>query len=187
MNKKRVSNYIGAIITVLSFMFVSVGATYAAYVVFVLNNGAEVTLRTANVVTMFEAMNDIHGEDILPGYRDTLEFSITNVSKEENMYGDYTLLWEIKKNELCGDDFVYTLTGTSVRNGVNIPITNTNKLVNVSNKVSVPSVSSSIGKGTINTGVTHKYTLTLEFLESGALQNEYQGKTFSGKIVAKGE
>ena len=82
---------------------------------------------------------------------------------------------------------MYTLSGTAVRDGVNVPISSTNKLVNISNRVSVPDASSSIGKGVINTGVTHNYTLTLEFIETGSNQNDYQGKTFSGKIVAKGE
>ena len=141
----------------------------------------------------FYGKNDIiilvqnNGEDILPGWSDTLNFSIVNTSTEDNLYANYTLAWEIEENYINDANFVYTLECTSVKDGKEINESEKNTLVKVSSPRKVPTVSTNIGTGMINTGVTHNCELKLMLTESGVSQDFLQGKSFKGKIVAKGD
>ena len=76
---------------------------------------------------------------------------------------------------------------TSSKDGSDINESDKNKLVKVTSPRRVPTVSTNIGIGMINTGVTHNCKLKLMLLESGTPQDTLQGKNFSGKIVAKGD
>lgn len=190
--KSKLKFYVFAIIPVLSFMSVAFLTSYSFYLATVVGNedNGDVILKSAQVFAMFEAEDNFSVENILPGYSGEIRFSITNTSPEEDLYGNYTLFWEITKNEINNDtsqNFVYTLSGVSEKDGVEVGMSDKNKLVNVSSNRRVPSISESIGSGMINTGVTHKYVLTVKFLESGTNQNDLQGKKFEGKIVAKGD
>lgn len=186
--EREVKTYIYAIIAVLSFILVAIGTTIAAY--YFVNESDDnkpIKLKTAYVSAMFEATDNISEDKILPGWSDELKFSITNVSSEENAIGDYSLYWEIEKNELENDNFVYTLVGKSYKNNVEISESSDNKLVSVVNEIKVPSVSVAIGDGIINTGVRHEYVLKVSLKESGTNQNDLQATTFKAKVVAKGE
>lgn len=186
--ESEVKTYIYAIIAVLSFILVAVGTTIAAY--YYVNESDDnkpIKVKTAYVSAMFEATDNISSDKILPGWSDELKFSITNVSSEENAIGDYSLYWEIEKNELENDNFVYALVGRSYKNNIEIAEGSDNKLVSVVNEIKVPSVSVAIGDGIINTGVRHEYVLKISLKESGTNQNDLQAKTFKAKIVAKGE
>lgn len=186
--EREVKTYIYAIIAVLSFILVAVGTTIAAY--YYVNESDDnkpIKVKTAYVSAMFEATDNISSDKILPGWSDELKFSITNVSSEENAIGDYSLYWEIEKNELENDNFVYALVGRSYKNNIEIAEGSDNKLVSVVNEIKVPSVSVAIGDGIINTGVRHEYVLKISLKESGTNQNDLQAKTFKAKIVAKGE
>lgn len=186
--EREVKTYIYAIIAVLSFILVAIGTTIAAY--YFVNESDDnkpIKLKTAYVSAMFEATDNISEDKILPGWSDELKFSITNVSSEENAIGDYSLYWEIEKNELENDSFVYTLVGKSYKNDDEISESSDNKLVSVVNEIRVPSVSVAIGDGIINTGVRHEYVLKVSLKESGTNQNDLQAKTFKAKVVAKGE
>lgn len=179
-----------SIIPLLSFIAVVVGTTYAFYTIKVDVVGNDenggVSLESARVFAMFEATNEIDAKGVLPGYSSELQFSIVNTSNKENLYGRYTIAWEIEKNEIDNNNFVYSIEGTSTKNGENVIESKTNKLINIASIRRIPNVSTDIGSGVINTGVTHNYTLTIHFLESGTNQDAVQGKEFSGKIVAKG-
>lgn len=180
--------YVYAIISVLSFIAVCVGTSIAF---FTLGSGkdTEVKLKSADVFAVFEAENSIKNDNIVPGFEDELIFSIVNVSKEENVYGNYTLKWEILSNEIDDDAFGYTLEGTSYRNDQNIPDSDNNHVVQVPVMRRVPASNSNtiIGTGIINTGVTHKYKLKLMFLETGENQDNLQNKKFDGKVMAVGD
>jgi len=185
--KRNVKTYIFAIISILSFILVCIGTSVAFFVSINATKETEVSIKSANVSAMFNALEFIDDKDILPGYSGSMHFSITNTSEEENAYGNYTLMWMIDVNEIDSEDFVYNIIGSSYRGENNIPISNTNKLVSIPEFRRVPSVSSSIGTGTINTGVTHSYTLTVKFLETGEDQSDLRIRAFKGRIAAKGE
>lgn len=189
-NKKfRLKDIIIAVIPVLSFISVTVGATYAAYMASVVGNeeSEETVLKSARVYAMFNANESISGDNILPGWSSTMNFSIVNTSPEDNLYANYTLAWEIEENAINDDNFVYTLECSSTKNGEEVKESEKNILVKASSPRKVPTVSTNIGVGMINTGVTHNCQLKIMLRESGNSQDNLQGKTFKGKIVAKGD
>ncbi len=191
MKEKKNNNfkiYLYAIITILAFISVSVGATFAVHYFVKGNEDTKpIKIKTAYVHAMFEATNSINSSEILPGWSSELKFVITNVSKEESAIGNYTLMWDIEENELESDDFVYTLTCKSYLGDIELAESETNKIIKITSPRRVPSASSSIGTGLINTGVRHEYVLKLMFNETGSNQDELKSKTFKAKVYAKGE
>ncbi len=186
--KKNIRNNLYAIITVFSFILVSVGATFAVFYYVKGNDGSKpINVKTAYVTAMFEATNSIDSKDILPGWSDELKFVITNVSSEQDAIGNYTLMWNIEKNEINSEDFVYTLSSRGFLGSNEITESDTNKTVSVNSPRKVPSVSSSIGTGTINTGVRHEYVLKIMLKESGSDQENLIDKIFKAKVYASGE
>ncbi len=191
MNKKnsKLKYYVYAIIPILSFMSVAFLTSYSFYLATVVGNeeNGDVILKSSQVFAMFESTDTLDVKKMLPGYSGEIRFSITNTSPEEDLFGNYTLFWDITKNEIDSESFVYTLSGVSEKDGVSVNEDEKNKVVNVNSARRIPTVSGSIGSGMINTGVTHKYVLKIDFRESGNSQNDLQGKEFVGKIVAKGD
>lgn len=187
--KSKLKYYIYAIIPILSFMSVAFLTSYSFYLATIVGNedNGDVILKSAQVFAMFESKDNLDVDDMLPGYTGEIKFSITNTSSEEDLYGNYSLFWDVVKNEIDDSNFVYTLKGSSMKDGVTVPLDDKNKLVEMSSNTRIPSASQRIGTGMINTGVVHSYVLTVKFLESGDNQNALQGKKFEAKIVAKGE
>ena len=178
-----------AILTVTSFIAVSFGTAYAFYTATIIGNeeNGEVQIKTANVFAVFNNDKDLIAENVLPGFSDTMEFSIVNVSPTENAYGNYTIVWEINENSINSKDFVYTLNGETYVNGEKVDNNIArNKVVNIGTTI-VPAVSDILGTGTINTGVTHKYVLRITFRENGKNQNDLMGKKLDSYITVKGE
>mgnify|MGYP004476960539 FL=1 len=189
MKDKDIKMYIYSIIVVISFILVAVGTSLAAiFFADVIGNrkNGNFEVNTAYVNAMFRNTNDINVINIEPGWSDVMTFEIVNTSKMENAVGRYSLFWEIEKNEIGAENLSYSLSAVSLKDGKVISNSSTNKVITVDYAL-IPDVSSSIGRGVINTGVKHEYSLKLNFIESGLNQDELRGKTFSAKIVAKGE
>lgn len=190
MKEKNIKTYIYSIIVVLSFVLVAVGTSLAIvyYKVNGNDNNGNIDVKTSYVNAMFENGNDINDENILPGWSNRLEFSITNISEELNAVGRYTLIMNVEKNELDSNNFVYNIVGTSTLDGVELEEAQyTNIVVNRPSFEPVPTISTTLGNGVINTGVKHNYVLTFKFNENGENQDEFQGKTFKANVVAKEE
>ena len=187
--KNKITDIIFAVITIISFIAVTIGTTYAFYVVNVEGNDSNepIDLKSADVYAMFQSTDSLNVEGMMPGYTGKLEFSIVNTSIDEDLFASYTLAWDITTNQLHSDSFDYTLEGVSPQDGVTIEEPQQNQIIKVTSPRKIPKVSTSIGSGIINTGVTHKYVLNVKFLESGEEQNDLQGKRFEGKIIAKGD
>ena len=190
MNDKRKENtksIIYALITIFSFIAVSVGATFAFYYATVKGNdeNGNVRIQSAQVYAVFNG-EDLEDLNILPGYRNTMEFSITNVTNVPNAYANYSLIMQVIE-KFDDPSFTYTLTGETYKGDIwqsnNIEH---NKVITI-NERTVPEISTVLGTGVINSGITHKYKLTLEFAETGENQNNLQGRRFSAKIIAKGD
>lgn len=181
--------YIYAIVPILSFISVAFLSTYAFYLATVVGNedNGDVVLKSAQVFAVFNASESFEVEKMLPGYSGEIEFSIVNTSDSEETYGNYTLAWDIITNEINDENFVYTLEGSSEKDGATVYENEKNQIVKVTSMRRIPSASSNIGTGMINTGVTHHYVLKIMFLENGDNQDDLQGRHFEGKIVAKGD
>ena len=161
-----------AVTCIILFGLVSIGTAYSFISAHIIGNetNGDITVKTANVYAMFEG-NDLIAKDILPGYSDKMTFTITNTSETADAYGNYSLIWNINKNEINNNNFVYKLEGKTFKNGEEITESIPhNKLVEIS-ETRIPEMSSVLGTGTINTGITHKYTLTIMFKETGVRQN----------------
>lgn len=185
-NNRKILIY--AILSVLSFVAVSVGATYAFYVAAFIGNedNGKIHIQSADVVAIFSSTNTINDTDILPGWSDILEFNIYNSTASENAYGNYSLIWNISTNEINDNHFVYKLIGETYigEEKVSNDIAH-NSVINIS-KTRIPTSSVVLGTAIINSGVTHKYQLVLTFEETGTNQNEHQGKIFNSTLVATG-
>ena len=133
MKEKDIKTYIYAIIVVLLFILVAIGASLAIvyYKVNGNDNNGEVNVKTPYVSAMFKDTNNINDIDILPGWSNDMTFEIVNISKDENAVGRYSLYWDVLTNELNDSNFVYTLIGESYLNGNLIKESDTNKLVSV--------------------------------------------------------
>lgn len=190
MKEKNIKTYIYSIIVVLSFILVAIGASLAIvyYKVNGNNENGNVDVKTAYVTAAFQETHMFNEKDVFPGWSNIMEFEIVNTSKELNAIGRYTLEFNIEKNELDSPAFVYNLVGKSTLDGVEIEEDKyTNKVINKPEFVPVPTISTTLGSGIINTGVRHSYVLTIKITETGVAQNELQGKTFKANVVAKGE
>ena len=119
MKEKDIKTYIYAIIVVLLFILVAIGASLA--IVYYKVNGnddnGEVNVKTPYVSAMFKDTNNINDIDILPGWSNDMTFEIVNISKDENAVGRYSLYWDVLTNEINDSNFVYTLVGESYLNG----------------------------------------------------------------------
>lgn len=186
--ENKTKTYIYAIIVISMFILVAVGTSIAAYYLVVGNdNTAPIKVKTAYAVATYNAKNDINVTNIMPGWSDEIKFVITNISKEDNTVGNYNLFLEVEKNEINSNSFVYSISGKSYENKVEIGEDANNILINSNGDKIVPTASVSLGKGSINTNVSHEYTIKFRFKENGNVQNDLQGKTFKAKIYAKGE
>ena len=185
--KENTKSIIYALITIFSFIAVSVGATFAFYYATVVGNdgNGNVRIQSAQVYAVFNGEN-LEDLNILPGYKGTMHFSITNTTAVSDAYANYSLLMQVLE-PFNDPSFTYSLVGETyigdekVSNNIEH-----NQVINISEST-VPNLSTVLGTGLINSGVTHKYTLTLRFLETGDNQNNLQGRRFSAKIVAKGD
>ena len=186
--EKNTKSYVLMIVYILLFLALSTSAAYSFIAAKIIGNdkNGEIKVKSAQVYALFEG-NDLVAKDILPGYSDTLEFQITNTSETENTYGNYSIIWNIEKNEINTNDFVYNVTCKTYKNGKevteDIPY---NKTITV-NDTRIPEMSTVIGVGMINTGVTHKCKLNILLKETGKTQNELKNKLFTSSLVAKGE
>ena len=185
--RSRFKYYIYAIVPILSFISVAFLATYSFYLATVVGNdeSENMILKTAQVTAMFESHDSINATSIKPGFSDSLEFSIFNTTPEKNIYGNYTLSWEIIINDIDDNSFTYTLEGKAYKNGEVLEEDDKNKLVSIKTPTRIPTASSSIGDGIINSFVEHRYKLSVQFKETGDNQNDLQDKRFDGKITAK--
>ncbi len=185
---KNIKSVIIAILCIIPFTAVAIGTAYSFIVAKIVGNeeNGSITVKSAQVYAVFEG-TDLISKEILPGYSDSLTFTVTNTSKTNNTYGNYTIVWNINKNEITSNSFVYKVEGKTYKDGKEIEedIPH-NKLINV-NETRVPQMSTIIGTGTINTGITHKYKLTIMFKETGVAQNEFKNKEFNSTLAAKGE
>lgn len=187
--KSKLKYYIIVIIPILSFISVGFLASYSFYLASVDGNDDNglVDMKSADVVVLFNARNSLNLVDLEPGQSDSLEFSLTNTSEvgeDEDLVGYYSLVWNISKNEINDDNFVYTLSGTSTSDEDD---SSKEKLVSGMGTYKVPTSSKVFTGGIINVGVTHKYRLTLELKDNGYIQNNLQNKKFESVIVGRGE
>ncbi len=182
------SIYLVIAISLLVFLAVAFSASYAFYAMQVLGNEDSngITLRSPDVAIIYENNQNIILDRIQPGYTGEMNFSISNVSDVEGDWGAYKIVWQISTNNISSNDFVYSLSSRSIKDGKEVPSSKTNKVVSIPDNLRIPSISSTIGEGIIDAGITHEYTLTIKFIDTNVPQDELRDKQFDGKIIVEG-
>lgn len=188
--KENTKAIIYAVITVLSFMLVSVGTAYAFYAASIIGNedNGDIRIKTTRPTAVAVFENNIIDEMVVPGYSNTMRFSITNTSDVPNSFGSYNIVWLIDK-KLDSEYFLYKLVGKTYIDGeeVDNDYSKYNKVVN-KEIGRVPTLSTTLGTGVVNTGVTHKYELTIYLKENGLDQTEeLSGREFKSQVSIRNE
>ena len=163
---------IAAIILVVSIT----GISYAYFTIQITGNeeASSMRLRTANMSLIYNDAQIVAGEYVKPGWSDTKTLTVTN---EGNITVYYNIVWKDFYNEVMYDEFIISATCASSSGSCSdiettgVPIT-ISEVDGVKLKRNIP----------IAPGVTHTYTLTAEFIETGSNQNYNQNKVFYGTL-----
>jgi len=186
--KEFKSKYLLLALFIMAFMVVSIGSTFSFFTAYIKGNDKHnhVHLETPDIMVNVTG-TDLSATGIFPGWKGTMEVVLENVTEKNNVPGVYSLNWEIITNEIENDELEYSISCiVTDKHGKKVKESKRNKTIN-KNNISMPTVSSTIGKGVINSGHKHTCTITLHFLETEQNQDNNQGKKFFGKVVTLGE
>ena len=164
------------VITALIFLVSIAGISYAYFTIQIIGNdtASSMRLRTANMSLVYNDVQIVSGEYVEPGWTQTKTLTVTN---NGNVNADYIIKFRELVNTIINGELVISATCTS----------STGTCDNLPERA-VHSASTEItdaymyGPIAIAPGVTHTYTLTAEFKETGSNQNYNQNKYFNGTL-----
>ena len=169
------------VITALIFLVSIAGISYAYFTIQIVGNdtASSMRLRTANYSLIYNDVQIVSGEYAQPGWSDTKTLTVTN---NGNVTAYYTIIWRDLYNEIINNELVISAT-CSASSG-SCPAINETAVpkettlahnINVKKNIEIP------------VGVTHTYTLTALFKETGSNQNYNQNKELYGTLnIAEG-
>ena len=164
------------VITALIFLVSIAGISYAYFTIQITGNdtASSMRLRTANMQLVYNDVQIISGEYAIPGWSDDKTLTVTNTG---NVTAYYTIIWRDLINEVTNNELVISAecsasSGSCADLDETIVPTSVNEIHNVAVQ----------GNIEIAPGVTHTYTLTAEFIETGSNQNYNQNKYFNGTL-----
>ena len=171
------------VITALIFLVSIAGISYAYFTIQITGNdtASSMRLRTANMSLVYNDVQIVSGEYAEPGWTQTKTLTVTN---NGNVDAYYTIIWRDLINEITNGELVISATCASSPSG---------SCSNMSETIVPTSMSEShniaVKRGiSIAPGVTHTYTLTALFKETGSNQNYNQNKYFNGTLnIAEGK
>ena len=169
------------VITALIFLVSIAGISYAYFTIQITGNdtASSMRLRTANLSLVYNDVQIVSGEYAQPGWTQTKTLTVTN---NGNVDAYYTIIWRDLTNEITNGELVISATCSS----------SSGSCSNMSETAVPTSMSEShnitVKRGIyIAPGVTHTYTLTALFKETGSNQNYNQNKYFNGTLnIAEG-
>ena len=164
------------VITALIFLVSIAGISYAYFTIQVVGNetASSMRLRTANMSLVYNDVQIVSGEYAQPGWTDTKTLTVTNTG---NVSANYIIKFRELLNTVINGELVLSAT-CSASSGT----------CDALPERAVHAASSEItnaymyGPYTIAPGVTHTYTLTVLFKETGSNQNYNQNKEFYGTL-----
>ena len=176
-NEVSKSNKIKIIVITALILLVSVaGISYAYFTIQITGNdtASSMRLRTANMSLVYNDVQIVSGEYEKPGWTDTKTLTVTNTG---NVTAYYTIIWRDLINTLTNNELVISATcssssGTCPTISETVVPTAATETHNVAVK----------GNIEIAPGVTHTYTVTALFKETGSNQNYNQNKYFNGTL-----
>ena len=169
------------VITALIFLVSIAGISYAYFTIQIVGNDTASSMRltTANLSLVYTDVQIVSGEYTQPGWTDTKTLTVYN---NGNQTAYYTIIWRDLYNEVTNNELVISATcsstsGTCPAISETVVPTETTLAHNIRVKSNIE----------IPVGVTHTYTLTALFKETGSNQNYNQNKEFYGTLnIAEG-
>ena len=164
------------VITLLIFIVSIAGISYAYFTIQITGNDTASSMRltTANMSLIYNDVQIASGEYVIPGWSETKTLTVTN---NGNVTSDYIIKFRELTNTIIYGELVLSATCSSSSGTCdNLP------------ERAVHSASTEItnaymyGPISIDPGVTHTYTLTVEFIDTGSNQNYNQNKYFNGTL-----
>jgi len=164
------------VITALIFLVSIAGISYAYFTIQITGNdtASSMRLRTANMSLVYNDVQIVSGEYAEPGWTQTKTLTVTN---NGNVDAYYNIIWRDLYNEVINGELVISAT-CSATSGSCPTISETavpTRLTESTGAVVKANIS-------IAPGVTHTYTLTALFKETGSNQNYNQNKEFYGTL-----
>ena len=166
-------------------LVVTIALSYAYFSNIILGNeeAKNINVSAGNLALYYNSGPEIKVENIEPGLSIIKEFTVTNI-------GDFDANFDINMvdmvNTIEKDEFTYSLSCEAFENyGLE---TQTSKgecdgqEAIPFNYSETPTSQKLKGNNLIKPAITNKYTLTITFIETNAVQNYNQGKKFTGKI-----
>lgn len=167
------------------------GASFAYFTADVTYNGEGTTqeettaITTATVSATYSDGSAINVTDIIPGWVSNVKtIAITNNSE---VAVDYNIKWTDSYSNAFTTNLQYKLVADS---STQSSPTKSSYATYIKNSfTALPSntdgANQTLVKGTLNASATHTFQLTISLIEAGAAQNDDQGKTFTGKLMAE--
>lgn len=158
-----------SIVGIATLLVAVIGGTFAWFSATVTGNtgASSVIVNTANIGITYTNGQEINLANAIPNATQTKSFTVKNTSAVSTKY---KLKWvNVTNGFAVKSDLVYSISGTGTGAG------------QVSETV-CPSAAADIQTVTIGAGITHTYSMTVTFKETGSNQNSNQGKKFTGKI-----
>ena len=164
------------VITTLIFLVSIAGISYAYFTIQITGNdtASSMRLRTANMSLVYNDVQIVSGEYAEPGWTQTKTLTVTN---NGNVDANYTIIWRDLYNEVINGELVISAT-CSATSGSCPTISETA----VPTRLTESTGSAVKANISIAPGVTHTYTLTALFKETGSNQNYNQNKEFYGTL-----
>ena len=164
------------VITLLIFIVSIAGISYAYFTIRVTGNeeASSMRLTTANLSLVYTDVQIVSGEYAQPGWTQTKTLTVYN---DGNQTAYYNIIWRDLYNEVTNNELVISATcsstsGTCPAISETVVPTETTLAHNIRVKSNIE----------IPVGVTHTYTLTALFKETGSNQNYNQDKEFYGTL-----
>ena len=179
MDERSINKNIRIKITIISIIVLLlsiVGVTYAYFTVQVSgnNNASSINATAAQLSLIYTDVQIVMGNYEQPGWTDTKVFTVKNTGTDTV---SYALKWRELENTVENGELVISATCASTSGSCsNIPETVVPYTATEATNVYV------FGPASIAPGVTHTYTLTATFKETGSNQNYNQNKYFNGTI-----
>ena len=164
------------VITALIFLVSIAGISYAYFTIQITGNdtASSMRLRTANMSLVYNDVQIVSGEYAEPGWTQTKTLTVTN---NGNVDANYTIIWRDLYNEVTNGELVISAT-CSATSGPCPAISETA----VPTRLTESTGSAVKANISIAPGVTHTYTVTALFKETGSNQNYNQNKYFNGTL-----
>lgn len=163
------------LVVFLAVIAMLIGTYYAYHVKTIKEKDkTNVTVKSLDMLLMFNNGNQVNGKNIKPGWEESIEFSVENFS--DDTIGKYKIVIEIitPLSNISDENFVYTIEGTSESKDT------TNKTINLED-TPIPVVTKDLNSAVITPKNIHSYKITFK-LKDKADAKKYANSLFAAKI-----